>query len=558
MIRPPLACALLLCTSLASQNITLAEGTPSSLTIVTLPESNPNAAATVVLQDIEFLPIEITGRTLGQELDVTKSRLVTSNGLHRVELPSGGRLFRYKRQASAYWGFLHVTGDGSAHVVLELPSLISTDPLEVDPFEDRIGISRNGDIFAVPSMTGGLYMVRLDGTNYASTGAPHRLVAPTTFVENSSLMVGDTAAWFQSDILEVFFCDFADNAIPVDVSPPQIFEAELDDEMAMAGDGSSVAFLYGKEDQEGIWIADLSGGITMLPIPQSDYEDPDYLPEGLGSSQLMLNESGSRLFFVDSDIREELFLLDTSGQLPPLQITEDQIFEPYIGVHILPGFLADELTIAIGDPNLMDWYRANLSPSGGTVENLTDTGSATQPYTQGLLDPQLSIRQQGITFAVEQSSNALNIRRIDPATGSATLLHTNATKPPTRGSSTTTRADMVVHTQQGDRLYSSSTSLPLYALPSWLAIDGSARGPVFSVMQVTFTGTNWSVPVFFLPNGHFVLTDIYENITQLIMTNANGTIIIHGNDATYLTPGFSTTINRPPTAWRRCISGAGV
>lgn len=557
MVRSLLACALLLCTSLVSQNITLAEGTPSSLTIVTLPESNPNAPATIVLQDIELLPIEITGRTLGQDSDVTKSRLVASNGLTRVELPSGGRLFRYKRQAGAHWGFLHITSDGSAKVMLELPGIISTDPLEVDPFEDRIGVSPNGDIFAVPSVLGGLYMVKLDGTNYASTNAPHRLAAPTTFIENTSLMVGGSTAWFQNDDGGVFFCNFADNAMPVDVSPPPQFEAELNDEMAMAGDGSHIAFIYGPDSQEGIWIADLSGSIAMLPLPQSDYEDPDYLPEGRGSSQLMLNESGSRLFYVDSDIREELFLLDTTGQLPPLQITEDLIFEPYIGVHILPGFFADELTIAIGDPNLMDWYRVCLSNSGGSVQNLTNTGSASQPYTEGLLDPQTLVRQQGVSYSVEQGSNALNIRRIDPATGSATLLYTNATKAPTRGSSTSSHADMIVHTQQGDRLYSAATH-PLYALPTWLSIDGSSRGPAFSVMEVSFTGSNWSVPVFFLPNGHFALGGLYENVTQLIMTNVNGTIMIHDGNASYLTPGFSTTINRPPTAWLRCISGAGI
>jgi hypothetical protein len=32
-------------------------------------------------------------------------------------------------------------------------------------------------------------------------------------------------------------------------------------------------------------------------------------------------------------------MVDVAGVLPPLQITKDQIFQPYIGSHILPRFV---------------------------------------------------------------------------------------------------------------------------------------------------------------------------------------------------------------------------
>ena len=88
MTRHLLLAALLLGTPVAAQTITLAEGTMTSLSIVSLPESNPNAAGTVVLQDIELLPVEITGRYVGQEADASRSRRVTRNGMVLVALPS--------------------------------------------------------------------------------------------------------------------------------------------------------------------------------------------------------------------------------------------------------------------------------------------------------------------------------------------------------------------------------------------------------------------------------------------------------------------------------------
>ncbi len=552
MIRPLLSSVLLMCAPVAAQTITLAEGTTSSLTIVSVPESNPNAPDSVVIQNIELLPIEITGRYVGQESDASRSRRVTRNGMVRVALPNGGRLFRYRRAGGAHWGFLHVAGDGAARVVLEQPGIANTDP-----FEDRIGVARNGSHFAVPLLAGGLFIVRLDGSNYASTGTAHRLVAPLLIAEPTSVMVGDQVVWFQDEQLHVYRCGLGDGTAPVDVSPPAQANAILKDQMTMAGDGSRVVYLYGPQQQQRLWTADLTSTATVLPPAPSKYEDPGYLPEESGSPALLLNEDGTRLFFIDSDIRDELYLLDVSGVLPTLHITDDPIFQPYIGVHILPGFLASDITVAIGDPNQMDWFRASLSANGGTVTNLTATGSATQPFPEGSIDPQTVVRDLGVAYAVEQGANSLAVRRIDLATGTQALLHGNATEAPILGSSTNGAADLLIRTSQGDRLYASATLTPLFALPNSLTMGPSSRGPNFSAMRVELQGSAWGIPAYYLPNGFFITGALEFGIEQLCATNLNGVVMVVGSSASYIAPGVSVTLNRPAVAWRRCLSGAG-
>lgn len=552
MLRQLLASVPCLLAAVNAQSITLVEGSPSSLTVVSIPESNPGAAATTVVQDIELLSIEITGRYLGQESDASRSRKLSRNGMERVELPDGGRLLRYRRAGGSHWGFLRVAGNGDAQVVLE-----QSGQAGADPFEDRIGVARNGSHFCVPLLSGGLFVVRLDGSNYASTGTPSRLIAQASILEPTSVMVGDQVVWFQDEQLQVFRCGLGDGTTPANVSPPAQANAILKDQMAMSGDGSHIAFLYGPQQQQRIWIANLTSGPTVLPPAPSKYEDPGYLPEESGSPALMLNEDGTRLFFIDSDVRDELYLLDTTGTLPTLHITDDPIFQPYIGVHILPGFLANDLTVAIGDPGLMDWYRSTLTATGGTVTNLTNTGSAVQPFIEGTIDPQTAVRTQAVSYAVEQGTNTFTVRRIDLANGAQTVLHTNATQLPVRGGGSNGDADLIVTTTQGDRLYSSTSPTPLFALANGLSMSPSSRGPNLSAIRVTLSGTSWGIPAFYLPDGTFVTGGIEFGIEQLCATVLNHVVMVVGNDVRYFSPGNNLLLNRPVVAWRRCLSGAG-
>lgn len=555
MTRTLTISTLLLAAALPAQTITFAEGTPTALDIVSVAESNPNGGSTTVLQGIQLLPIEITGRYLGQEHDTSRSRRLDRSGIVRVELPDGGRLFRYRRNGGAFWGFLHVAADGSARSVLER----SGGAQSSDPFVDRIGVAPQGGHFAVPLRAGGLCIVRLDGLVYASTNLPSRIVAAGSQLEEKSVLVGPQVVWFQSENLEVFHCGLGDGDQPVDVSPPAGPNDDLEDTMAMSDDGSRIVYLFGPSNQQArIYTATAtSTAATVLPPPATKYEDPNYLPEDPGSRALLLNADGTRLFYIDSDVRDEMFLLDVTGQLPTLHVTDDPIFQPYIGVHILPGFFADELTVAIGDPNRMDWFRARLGAQGGTVQNLTATGSPSQPFPEGTIDPVSGAIAGSVGFVTEQTATGLRVRRLDLAGTGQTVVAGNAVGVPYRAGSFGQQADLIVPTAQGDVLYAGQNlGAPLFALPTDFHLPAPANGPNFSAVEVELAGSNWSVPAFYLSNGQFVLGSLEQGIVQVAATAADGVVVV-GPTVRYFGLGTSAVINRPAVSWRRCLSGAG-
>jgi hypothetical protein len=538
-----------------AQTITFAEGTPGNLGIVAVAENDPNGPATTVLQGVDLLPIEITGRWLGQEHDAAHARRVDRNGMVRVELPGGARLLRYRRSGGTHFGFLHVAADGSARVVLEAPAGGGGDP-----FEDRIGVNRSGSHIAVPLLLGGLWIVRLDGGVYASSGTPARLVAASSIAEEKSVLVGDQTVWFQTESGQILHCGLGDLAQPVDVSPPFVPNAVLEDQMAISGDGSRVVYLHGPNDtQLRIWTAtSTSAAASALPPAPSKYEEPGYLPEEPGSRRLFLNEHGTRLLFVEALVRDESYLLDVTGNLPTLHVTADSVFQPYIGVHILPRFHADRLTLAIGDPNRMDWFAAELAPAGGTVVNLTGTGSVVQPFPSGSIDPVSAVAANATAeLAVEATTNGLAVRRIDLATGAATLLAAGAAMPQ-RAASFSATADLVVPTTAGDRLFvgNSTFASPLFVVPPVVTLGLPANGPTFASVPVTLPGSNWSVPAYYLADGQFVLGQLEQDLVQICMTAQDGAVVV-GPTVHYVSPFGGATIQRPAVVWRRCLSGAG-
>ena len=299
--------------------------------------------------------------------------------------------------------------------------------------------------------------------------------------------------------------------------------------MAMSRDGSRIVFLYGPDDQERFYTVGLVGGPSVLPPPPSKYEDPDYLPEGVGEPAMLVNDDGTRLFYIDSEIRDELYLLDLQGSLPTLHITSDPIFQPYIGVHVLPAMAQDTLTLAIGDPNLMDWFQAELTPAGGTVENLTQTGSATQPYVEGTLDPRNSTDSGATRFVVEQGASSMTLRALDLVAGTQSVLHSDLTSAPRIGGSFAGWADVAVPTQTGDRLYAAGAAnpiAPLFSLPPGLELDPPASGPFYTTVWAELAGSTIGVSAFYLPDGTFLTGPVESDLVQLCPTVTGGTVVI--------------------------------
>jgi hypothetical protein len=549
--------AISLALPLAAQTITLAEGTATSLTIVTVPEANPTAPDTVVLQGVELLPLEITGRTLAQELDVTRSRRVVRQGIARVELPGGGRLFRYRRGAGQFWGFLHVAANGAPTVVLERTGVTAQ---LLDPFVDRIGVAADGLHAAIALAAGGMYVVRLDGGTYASTNSPARqIVSSASSVVATSVMVGTSLVWFQLDngglASSVHRCGLADGALPIDVTPPPQTGAITKDQMAMARDGTRLVFLYGPQLQQRLWQCGLTGGATVLPPLPNKYEEPGYLPEDPGEPAMLVNDASTRLFYVLADVRDELGLLDLTGALAPLQITESAIFEPYLGSHILPKFAGDRLLVAIGDPAQMDWFQADLAPTGGTVANLTGTGSFAQPFPAGALEPVQAADANGQLLVVENQVGGTALRRIDPVSGAHAIVQQGVLGAPEVGSTNGGTPDVLVHTSAGEALFQGTTGSLFGTLPAGLSLTPPVRGPGFSATWVALPNRFGCIALY-LPDGSLATGPVEFDLQQICLTLQGG-IVANGNPVRYYAPGVSAVLNRPAVTTRWCLSGAG-
>ena len=543
---------LLLAATLPAQTITFAEGSPSSLTVAMVPEANPNGPDVVVLQGVELLPIEITGRTLAQSGDPSVSRRVDRSGLVRIELAGGGRLLRYRRGNGQFWGFLHIAADGSARVVLEQPGVGAQ--LQ-DPFADRIGVAADGRHAAIVRAAGGMWIVRLDGGVFASSGGPARLALPiTTDVVPTSVLVGPVVVWCQDANNAVLRCAHVDGATAVDVSPPPQANAQLKDEMVMSGDGSRLVFQHGQQNAWRLWTVTVQGTPTLLPPPPGKYEEPSYLPEGPGEPAMLLNADGSRLFYVDALVRDELWLLDTAGVLPPLQITQDQIFQPYIGSHILPRFAAHRLVVAIGDPAQMDWFTAALAPGGSVVTNLSGTGSLQQPFPSGAIEPRQSAELGGALLLTEQSGTGLSLRALDPVTGANAVVVTGLSAPPVVGDALLGSGDVLVPALVGDRLYL-GTGLLFAVAPPGFGLGVPTVGPFYAAVWVQLP-IPFGVPAFYLPDGSLLLGGIEPGAARLALTPLGGTVQV-GTTVRYLAPGVSVVLNRPAAALRWCLSGAG-
>jgi hypothetical protein len=546
---------LVVASSAIGQTITLAEGTPTSLTIVAIPEATPDVPGTTVLQGVELLPIEVTGRTLAQELDATRSRRVTRNGTTRVELPGGGRLFRYRRASGQFWGFLHIAAHGAPTIVVERAS---TGPQLLDPFADRIAVAADGRHAAFALAAGGLVVARLDGGTFASTGAPWRqVVANGVDVVPTSVMIGSSHVWLQAGAgtVQLFRCAIADGEMPVDVTPPSQPLAELKDQMVITPDGAHLVFLYGPDDQQRLWHCSDAGASSVLPPPPGKYEEPGYLPEDPGEPAMLLNDTGTRLFYVESAVRDELSLLDLSGSMPALAMTADSVFQPYIGVHILPKFRGDRLLIAIGDPGQMDWFRAELAPGGGSVANLTGTGSLLQPFPSGTIAPVQAVDSNGHVLVVEGPPNAQVLRRIDAIAGTQAVVQQGLVGAPEVGGTFGPSPDLLVRTTAGESVWFAATGSLFASVPPGITLTPPARGRMFSATWVALA-SQWGCAAFWLPDGTLATGPLEFDLRQLCLTARNGVVVI-GNPLRYLAPGVYTVMNRPPVPLRLCLSGAG-
>lgn len=556
------AIALLLAGPGIAQTLTWFEGSSAAnLDVYALSEAFPDAPAARVAEGLEILPIEMAGRTRRQSLELGAARLETRNGLPRLELPGCCRVFEYRRQGGAHWGYLFVGQDGAPRIVLERPGVGAAGSAR--PFADRVGIDSNGNCLMVAQPGVGLHLMRLDGGVFAATNSPYRLVPFAPTVMPASLMLGATHAFFTT--LDGRIHRLAlDAGAPEDCSPaiaaPGGFAR---DEIGVSGDGTTAVFLYGDDNRRmRIYLLRGTGPALMLSPPASKYEEPGYLPEGTGDHRLQLNHDATRLFYIDGIVRDESHLLDTTGVLGDLQITQDAIFTPYIGIHILPSFKGNTLVAAIGDPDRMDWYTAELQPQGQhVVRNMTGTGSMAQPYTSGVLVPGKLKLVGNRAIVTDQNSagatTATTMRAIDLVTHTAVVLQGDLQADPVGGSATVGAPDLLV---QGatDRIYQGGSGALLASAPAGVRLAPPIAGPDFGLIDVTLDA-QWSLVAAYLPDGTAVPVWVVPQLRQLTLTHSQRVVVNQQLGSYLLGAGVPTTLLPlgPAPAIRVFVNGAG-
>ena len=109
--------SILLCAPLLAQGITFVEGSSlQSLDVHILSQGGVATDTTLLMQGVEFLSIEMSGRVASQDLQTDATRREERNGMTRLELPGGRRIFAYRRHGGQTWGFLLVDATGSARI----------------------------------------------------------------------------------------------------------------------------------------------------------------------------------------------------------------------------------------------------------------------------------------------------------------------------------------------------------------------------------------------------------------------------------------------------------
>ncbi len=532
---------LVLSVPMAAQGLVVLEGaTPTSLTVTILDESQlASGIGTTLLQGVEVLPIEITGRRASQDLDGTTARIDTRNGVQRVELPGIGRILAYRRQAGTMFGYLFVPLLGGARVLVELPG---TGPAgTTSPFLDRIGVAKNGAYAVLPAGGGVLHIVRLDGGTMAN-GLTSRTVTIPVGIDNTGLMVGSSVAFATAGDHIYRFQLAAGGATDLTPSVP-LTNPRLKPELAMSGDGNTVAFLYGDSNTTlQIFLLDASSGAPVqLPPPAGKYEEPGYLPEATGDLRLMLNNDGSRLFYIENGLPgsghggDESYLLDTTGVLPTLQVTSDAHFQPYIGIHILPAFKGTTLVAAIGDVNLMDWFKADLTTTGGTISNITGTGGQVQPFPAGALIP-TKIKLVGATaFATDTTTNAQTLRALNVDAASSQVVAQNLGADLAVGSALATQPDLYVP-GVGDSIFSGLTGNLIGTAPPGITVSPPLSTPFFGVTGVHL-GPTWSQVTFYAATGGVFFGPLIQNLDQMVLTPGGGMLISSPTELLYLSLG---------------------
>lgn len=461
-LASPLLLALVLpLPCLTGQAVTVLQGPESGPVLVQVLPCDGTAPATV-LDGVLLRPVHRTTRTDNEPFEWDQPRILVDQAGDRLEWPDGTRLYVFERTVGSGHGLLLVPTNGLARVVYESDEQLDL-PLAVPAQPTHVAFVRARQVV----------LVKLDGVPFPGSASTVRTVPLPEDVQQSSVVTGPSHVFLVTDDDRLWRLPVATGG-PEDITPPSL-GAVQSSRLAISGDGNVVAFLRTDGgDRFAPWVVGTSGPCRRLPLPDADYREPAYLPDGDGQPHLVLDQTGSRLMVTEIQAEDELHFVDTGLGGATHWLTRDEQFADYIGSHILPSFVGGRLLFASGHQGWMDWYA--VQPDGSVV-NVSQTGSPEPLYLLGGLDVRRRLPLgNGQALATESIGALDRLRTLDP-NGGSTVLFADLIAAPERGASLWGPADLRVQGLGGERLLRGTDGSTLLAVPAGVRLSPPVRGP---------------------------------------------------------------------------------
>jgi hypothetical protein len=498
-----LAAASLFAVSVRAQAraATLIAGDPGAVVSVAVLDWTSGPLSHQLLVDQVLLrAIDITNRTANEVGELGRTRVRVRDGVTWVEQPDCARLFVFERTTTIGHGLLYVQRDGTARIAFE-----GTDQLDIP-----LGIGTDGRHVAF-ARGDQLTIVRLDGSPFAG-GSAVRVVATGAPILANSVVVGPSHVFFVTDDDRVHRCALAAGG-PSDITPWGNGSVRQSSALALSGDGTRIAFLRGEfTSLFAVWVAGTAGPAMRMPLPEREYREPEYLPNGNGQPHLLLNHTGSRLMVTEIGIEDELHYVETSAGGTSAWVTQDANFSDYIGTHILPVFAGNRLLFASGHLGWRDWY---AQQADGSVINVSMTGSPETPFLVGSLDVQNRYQlANGSSLTTEAVGSQQWLRWLDPAGGTAVIFQ-DLLEAPRVGGATTGWPDLRVIGVGGERLVRSTDGSVRLAAPPGIALTDPVRGPQGWTATWAHLAAGVGVLVVQLDDGSLLFGGVGVGIPQL-------------------------------------------
>ncbi len=506
-------------------HLTWLEGTPGNTAVFTVDEARPGTPAAAWLAGVAVLDIELSNRTTQASLRRDRARRAVELGVPRLELPDNGRVLRYARAATGEHGFVWIGADGRPHLLLAL----TAGDTGGDPFADRCAVSADGRHLVITDAAGRAFAADLRGAD----PAVWRLGLPAP-VEPRSVCVGGDRALLQTTDQRLWHIPLIGDRAAIDITPQPGPGAQLVAEMAPAASGHAVVLLQDTASTA-LYLAAPDGTVRALPVPVARYTAPGYLPEVTDGPRMLLSDDGSRLFFTQETMSGELFLLDTTGATGLVHLTDDSVFEPYIGTGIHPSFVGDRLVAAVGDPAFgFDWMTARTT---APVQNLTLSGLPGTPWWPGTLRPTAgySTTAGGVLAAEPDPNGGTLLRAIDATAGTHVVVARDLRGAPGAGRAAAA-PNLIIPSQRGDRFLNAALQ-PLLQSPAGMQLSADAQlpGTVATLFTLHYASGGGNV-MLRLPNGAIVTLPFDPALRGLAVTPAGG-VIIDGSELRYIKNG---------------------